>query len=81
MKISLNWLKDYVDLSGLSADEIADTLTKKTCEVESIEHKGGNLDGVVVGKVLTCVAHPKSDHLHLLTVNIGAKKPLQIVCG
>jgi phenylalanyl-tRNA synthetase beta chain len=81
MKISLNWLKDFVDLKGLTAAEIADMLIKKTCEVEGIEQKGRNLDGVVVGKVLICAAHPKSDRLHLLTVDIGAGKPLHIVCG
>ena len=81
MKISLNWLKDFVDLKGLTAAEIADVLTRKTCEVEGIEQKGRNLDGVVAGKVLTCAAHPKSDHLRLLTVDIGAGKPLHIVCG
>jgi phenylalanyl-tRNA synthetase beta chain len=81
MKISLNWLKDYVDLSDLTAAEIASALTNKTCEVEGIEHRGGGLDTVVVGRVLTCTAHPKSDHLHLLTVDIGTAQPLQIVCG
>ncbi len=81
MKISINWLKEYVDLRGISAEEIADKLTKITCEVEEIEHKGRGLDKVVVGKILTCDKHPKSDHLHCLTVDIAKGKPLTIVCG
>jgi phenylalanyl-tRNA synthetase beta chain len=81
MKISINWLKDYVNLDGISATEIADKLTRITCEVEEIEHKGAGLDGVVAGRVLTCVGHPKSDHLHLLTVDVGGGQPLKIVCG
>jgi phenylalanyl-tRNA synthetase beta chain len=81
MKISVNWLKDYVNLDGISTAEIADKLTQITCEVEACEHKGSNLNSVVAGKVLTCEAHPKSGHLRLLTVDIGKLKPLHIVCG
>jgi len=81
MKISVDWLKEYVDLQGISAREIADKLTQITCEVEEVVKVGYGLDTVVVGKILTCDAHPQSDHLHLLTVDIGKKEPLHIVCG
>jgi len=81
MRVSVNWLKDYVNLDGISAAQIAEKLTQITCEVEGIEYKGRGLDGVVAGKVLTCVPHPKSDRLTLLTVDVGGKKPLSIVCG
>ena len=81
MKISVNWLNDYVDLSGITAKEIADKLTQITCEVEEVIPVGRGLETVVVGKILTCVNHPQSDHLHLLTVDVGGKQPLDIVCG
>ena len=81
MKISVNWLNDYVDLSGITAAEIADKLTQITCEVEEVQNVEHGLETVVVGKILTCDLHPQSDHLHVLTVDIGGKKPLQIVCG
>ncbi|MBQ0081106.1 MAG: phenylalanine--tRNA ligase subunit beta [Alistipes sp.] len=83
MNISFNWLKEYVDLS-MSAQECAKILTDIGLEVESFEKietiKGG-LEGVVVGEVLTCEAHPDSDHLHITTVDIGQAEPLNIVCG
>lgn len=81
MKISVDWLKDYVDLKGITTQQIADKLTQITCEVEEITPVGQGLESVVVGKILTCEAHPQSDHLHLLTVDVGQGQPLNIVCG
>ena len=81
MKISVDWLKEYVDLKGISAREIAEKLTQITCEVEEVITLGQGLESVVVGRILTCDAHPQSDHLHLLTVDIGQEQPLNIVCG
>jgi len=83
MKISYNWLKDYVP-TNLNVEKVADLLTFCGLEVESIEVvetiKGG-LKNYVVGEVLTCENHPDSDHLHLTTVNVGEEIPLNIVCG
>lgn len=83
MKISYNWLKQYVD-TAVSAEKAAELLTFGGLEVEDVEVvetiKGG-LKNYVVGKVLTCVMHPNSDHLHLTTVDVGEEKPLNIVCG
>ena len=83
MNISYNWLKEYVDFD-LSAQEVADALTSEGLEVGSVEEvqtiKGG-LQGLVVAEVLTCEAHPNSDHMHITTVNIGEAEPVQIVCG
>ncbi len=83
MNISYNWLKEYVDFD-LSAEEVSAALTSIGLEVEGVEKvqtiKGG-LEGLVVGEVLTCVAHPNSDHLHITTVNLGSGVPTQIVCG
>ena len=83
MKISYNWLKDYVDTS-LSPNELDDLLTFSGLEIEGVEKvetiKGG-LEHVVIAQVLTCEPHPNSDHLHITTVDVGATEPLHIVCG
>lgn len=83
MNISYNWLRRYLDTT-LTAEEMAVILTDIGLEVESFEKietiKGG-LQGVVVGEVLTCEAHPDSDHLHITTVDVGTGEPLHIVCG
>ena len=83
MKISYKWLKEYVDFN-LSADEVAAALTSIGLEVDGVEEvqsiKGG-LEGIVIGEVLTCEPHPNSDHMHVTTVNLGTREPVQIVCG
>ncbi len=83
MKISYNWLKQYIDIPE-SAEEIGQTLTGTGLEVESVEPfetvKGG-LKGLVIGEVLTCAKHPNADKLSITTVDVGGEKPLQIVCG
>ena len=83
MNISYKWLKDYVDFN-MSAEEVAAALTSVGLEVGGVEEvqsiKGG-LKGLVVGKVLTCVPHPNSDHMHVCTVDLGNGQIEQIVCG
>ncbi len=83
MKISYNWLKQYLSLD-FSHDKVAELLTGCGLEVESSETfqsvKGG-LKGVVIAEVLTCVKHPNSDHLSITTVNAGSGEPLNVVCG
>ena len=84
MNISYNWLHDYVD--GLpSPKELAAVLTSTGLEcdtVEEVESIRGGLRGLVVGHVLTCEAHPDSDHLHITTVDLGPELGVeQIVCG
>ena len=83
MNISYNWLKDYLDFD-LQPDEVAAALTSiglETGGVEEVQTIKGGLEGLVIGEVLTCEAHPNSDHLHITTVNVGGAEPLQIVCG
>lgn len=83
MNISYNWLKEYVDFS-LTPDEVSAALTSlglETGGVEKVETIKGGLEGLVVGKVLTCEDHPNSDHLHITTVDLGDGVPTQIVCG
>lgn len=83
MNISYNWLKKYINLD-IEPEEVSKTLTSIGLEVEGLEEvqsiKGG-LEGLVIGEVLECAAHPDSDHLHVTKVNIGEGEPLQIVCG
>ncbi len=83
MNISYNWLKKYLDFK-LSPDELAAALTSiglETGSVEEVESIRGGLRGIVIGKVLTCVEHPNSDHLHITTVDLGDGAETQIVCG
>lgn len=83
MKISYNWLKQFIKVDW-NSEETAALLTDLGLEVEAVEKyqsvKGG-LEGIVVGHVLTCVPHPDADRLKLTTVDIGNGVPLQIVCG
>ena len=83
MKISYNWLKDYLRLD-LDPHKVAEILTGIGLEIEGTEEwvsvKGG-LEGVVIGEVLTCKKHPDADKLSVTTVNIGGPEPLHIVCG
>lgn len=83
MKISYKWLKEYVDFN-LTPQKVAEALTSIGLEVDAldeVETIRGGLKGLFVGKVLTCVAHPNSDHLHVTTVDLGKEAPQQIVCG
>ena len=83
MNISYNWLKEYVDFN-LTPDEVAAALTSiglETGSVEEVQTIKGGLEGLVIGEVLTCEAHPNSDHMHVTTVNLGQGEPVQIVCG
>ncbi len=81
MKLSYNWLTDYVDLAGMPAEEVADTLTMLGLEVDGIERIGSSFDGVVVGHVLEAKPHPNADRLKLCSVDLGDGAPVQVVCG
>ena len=83
MKISYNWIKDYLKID-LEPAKVAEILTSIGLEIEGMAEwvsvKGG-LEGVVIGEVLTCKKHPDADKLSITTVTIGNSHPLQIVCG
>src|SRR6266700_5641316 len=79
MKVTLNWLKQYVDFDW-SPEELAERLTMLGIEVEGVQKLGGEFEGVVVAQVLTCDKHPNADKLSLCRVNDG-KGERQIVCG
>lgn len=83
MLISYKWLKRYIDFE-YTPRELAAVLTSVGLEcdtIEEIETVKGGLKGLTIGKVLTCIEHPDSDHLHITTVDVGSESPLQIVCG
>lgn len=82
MKISYNWLKDYLKFDN-TPSEIAEILTNTGLEVEGVQTLGNKeqFDGLVVGEVLEKIKHPNADKLSLTKVNIGVEEPVQIVCG
>jgi len=83
MKISYNWLKDYLECD-LSPEAVAEALTSIGLEVdalEQVEEIPGGLAGVIVAEVVECVDHPDSDHLHVTKLNTGDAELLQVVCG
>ena len=80
MYISINWIKDFVNLDGISEEELVKRFNLSTAEIEGVEHKGENTKGVVFGKILSIENHPKSTKLHVLKVDLGNRVE-QIVCG
>lgn len=81
MKISLNWIREFVSIPAkYSAKELAELLTVRTCEVEGFEDEAAKFYAMVVGKVVSMKAHPNADKLRLADTDIGGKV-VQIVCG
>ena len=76
--ISLNWVKDYIDLEGEDLKELATKVTKAGINVEAVITN--HIDNLVIGEVVECIDHPDSDHLHVCKVNLGDEEA-QIVCG
>ncbi|MFB3165693.1 phenylalanine--tRNA ligase subunit beta [Neobacillus sp. 179-C4.2 HS] len=81
MFVSYKWLQDYVDLSGVSAVELAEKITKSGIEVEGVDVLNEGITGVVVGHVVERVQHPNADKLSKCQVDIGQGEPVQIICG
>ncbi len=80
MKISLNWIKKFVDIDKYNPYELSEILTEKTVEVEEIIHIAENLDKIVVGEIKQIKPHPNADKLRLCVTDIGEDE-VQIVCG
>jgi len=81
MKVSLNWLNEFVDLKGIDVKEIVSRFSLATAEIEGYEVKGANVKSVVVGEIKTCERHPKATKpLFVLTVDQG-DKIVPVVCG
>ena len=80
MKISLNWLQNFIDITEKDNEKIKEIITARSAEVETMENIGANLEGVVFGKVEKLMPHPNADKLTLATVDSGQDK-VQVVCG
>ncbi|MDE7105995.1 MAG: hypothetical protein K2O22_02390, partial [Anaeroplasmataceae bacterium] len=80
MKISKNWLKDYLDLEHITDEELYKQISFHVCEIETMK-KMVNASLLSIGKVLECVMHPDSDHLHVCQVEVKPGEVSQIVCG
>ena len=77
--ISLNWVKDYIDLDGIDLKELAVKVTKAGVNVEKVVES--RIEHLVIGEVLETTPHPDSDHLKVCKVDVGESSPRQIVCG
>ena len=80
MLVSMNWIKDFVDLDGEDITSLIQRFTLSTAEVEEIIYKGDDVRDVVVGEIVSCEDHPDSDHLHVLKVDAGTEV-FDVVCG
>jgi len=80
MKVSLNWLKNYIDISNYTPLDLKNILTNSGLEVEAIEEVGKSLEGFVVGEVVSKEKHPNADKLSVCRVNDG-KEIHQVICG
>ena len=78
----MNWIRDYVDLSGLDLNKLIHQFSLSTAEVENeIFYKGSDLSGIVVARIVSVENHPESQKLHLLKVDIGEEDLVDVVCG
>ncbi|MBN2087945.1 phenylalanine--tRNA ligase subunit beta [Candidatus Peregrinibacteria bacterium] len=80
MKISLDWLSDYIDITEKNNEKIKEVITTNSAEVETMEKQGDHLDNIVVGKVVDVSKHPNADSLIIAKVNDG-NEDIQVVCG
>ncbi|MEW9500625.1 phenylalanine--tRNA ligase subunit beta [Jeotgalibacillus marinus] len=81
MFVSYNWLQNYVDLSGITPDELAEKITRSGIEVEGVAVPAEGIKNVVIGHVLSCEKHPEADKLNICRVDVGEEEPVQIICG
>ncbi len=80
MKVTLNWIKEFIDSDKLDPENIAEILTMSGTEVKKVEHAGGKYKNIVIGRIVDFSPHPNADKLSVCKVDIGSKK-LNIVCG
>ena len=82
MFLSMNWISDFVDFTGLDKKELIHRFSLSTAEVENeIFYKGEDLSGIVVAEIKSVEDHPESKKLHLLKVDIGEGELVDVVCG
>ena len=80
MLISMNWINDFVDLSGLDVEKLIHQFTLSTAEVEDVYFMGRDIENVVAAKIVSVEKHPNSKKLHLLKVDAGSET-VDVVCG
>lgn len=80
MKISLNWIQDFIDLTEKDNNKIKEIITANTAEVETMERQGSLLENIILAHVEKLESHPNADKLKLATINDGKKK-IKVVCG
>lgn len=80
MKISLDWLGDFIEITEKDQEKIKDIITERSAEIETMESQGDDLEKIVVGKVIEVKKHPDADSLQLCKVNDG-EESVQVVCG
>ena len=81
MRVPLSWLKEFVNLDGFTVEEIAKKITLTGSEISSIETTGGDIPGVIIGKIVSVHKHPDADKLSVCKVDVGDGDTLPIVCG
>ncbi|MBA4538322.1 phenylalanine--tRNA ligase subunit beta [Bacillus aquiflavi] len=81
MYVSYKWLQDYIDLTDITPEELAEKITKSGIEVDVVKALNEGVSGLVVGHVLQCEPHPNADKLNKCQVHIGEEEPVQIICG
>ena len=81
MRVSFQWLSQYVDLEGVTPQDLAEALTRSGVEVDEVIDLGEEIENVVIGLVRECKPHPAADKLTLCQVDLGDGEPVQIVCG
>lgn len=80
MKVSYQWLKEYLDLD-VEPGELAEKIARTSVDINDVYQMDDGLKKIVVGKVLSVEEHPNSDHLHICQVDVGEDEPIQVVCG
>ena len=81
MLVSLKWLSQYVDISALSADDLAEKITRAGIEVDAVIDRSSSMNNVVIGHVVSKEKHPEADKLNVCQVDVGEEELQQIVCG
>src|SRR5690606_7115967 len=80
MRISLNWLRDYITLD-VSVEQLVHDLTMLGLEIESVERPGAEIQNVLIGQILSIEPHPEADKIVVCKTDVGGAAPLQICCG
>ncbi len=81
MDISLNWVSDFVKLPNIDADDLANSFTMTTAEVEDVKTTFSHLKQIKVAQIKSLKKHPEADKLNLVTFDFGGKELKEVVCG